>query len=40
MINKINPAKIIPVHTTDTGQFESMFEGKIVLPKYTQPIVI
>ena len=38
LIERINPAKIIPIHTTSIGQFESMFEGKVILPKYAQSI--
>jgi ribonuclease J len=40
LINRINPRKIIPIHTTNPKLFESMFIGKVVLPKYAQPIEI
>ena len=40
LIERINPAKIIPVHTEHSELFERMFEGKIVLPKYAQPIEV
>jgi ribonuclease J len=38
LINKINPKTIIPIHTTNPELFESMFAGRVVLPKYGQPI--
>lgn len=40
LIEKINPTKIIPIHTTNSELFEGMFEGKVVLPKYSQPIEV
>jgi ribonuclease J len=40
LIERINPAKIIPIHTTSLNQFEDMFRGKVVSPKYAQPIEI
>ncbi|MGD0406974.1 MAG: MBL fold metallo-hydrolase [Candidatus Bathyarchaeia archaeon] len=40
LIERINPAKIIPIHTTNPDLFESMFPGKVVLPKYAQAIEI
>ena len=40
LIHKINPRKIIPIHTTNPELFESMFRGKVILPKYAQPIEI
>jgi hypothetical protein len=40
MIEKINPAKIIPIHTTKINQFEAMFEGKVVIPQYAQSVTI
>jgi len=38
LIEKINPAKIIPIHTTNPDIFEEIFPGKVVLPKYAQSI--
>ncbi len=38
MMDRINPAKIIPIHTTNASKFESMFEGKVIQPKYAQSI--
>ncbi len=40
LIEKINPAKIIPIHTENPEIFEDMFAGKVVLPKYAQPIEV
>jgi ribonuclease J len=40
MIDKINPKKIIPIHTEHPRLFESMFPGRVILPKYAQPIEI
>ena len=40
LIEKINPAKIIPIHTKHCEVFEGMFGEKIVLPKYSQPIEV
>jgi len=40
LIERINPTKIIPVHTEHCELFQGMFEGKIVLPKYAQPIEV
>jgi ribonuclease J len=40
LIEKIDPTKIIPIHTTNPEIFESMFAGKVVLPKYSQTIEI
>ena len=40
LIERINPAKIIPIHTEKPRQFESMFGGKVILPKYAQAIII
>jgi ribonuclease J len=40
LIQKINPMKIIPVHTTNPKIFENMFLNKVVLPKYAQSIEI
>jgi ribonuclease J len=40
LIEKINPAKIIPIHTEHSELFEGMFGEKIVLPKYSQPVEI
>ena len=38
LIEKINPKKIIPIHTEHPRLFEEMFPGKIILPTYTQSI--
>jgi ribonuclease J len=40
LIERINPAKIIPIHTEHCELFEGMFEEKIVLPKYAEPIEV
>jgi ribonuclease J len=40
LIEKINPKKIVPIHTNHPKLFENMFPGKVVLPKYSQPIEI
>jgi ribonuclease J len=40
LIKRINPAKIIPIHTTNPEKFEEMFGGKVVFPNYAQPIEI
>jgi ribonuclease J len=40
LIHKIKPRKIIPIHTINPKLFESMFAGKVILPKYAQPIEI
>jgi mRNA degradation ribonuclease J1/J2 len=40
LIEKINPKEIIPIHTKNPEVFEVMFAGKVVLPKYAQPIEI
>jgi ribonuclease J len=40
LIEKINPTKIIPIHTTKSKLFEDIFGGKIILPKYAQAIDI
>jgi len=40
LIEKINPTRIIPVHTTNPKLFENLFPGRIILPKYAQPIEI
>jgi mRNA degradation ribonuclease J1/J2 len=40
LIERNNPAKIIPIHTTHLELFETMFEGKVVSPKYAQPIEV
>ena len=40
LIDKINPTKIIPIHTTNSELFEGTFPGKVVLPKYAQTIDI
>jgi ribonuclease J len=40
LIQKINPAKIIPIHTEHCELFQDMFKEKIVLPKYAQSIEV
>jgi ribonuclease J len=40
LIEKINPAKIIPIHTEYCEIFEAMFGEKIVLPKYSQTVEV
>ena len=40
LIEKINPKKIIPIHTDHPKVFKDMFPGKVILPKYAQPIEI
>ncbi len=38
LIQRINPAKIIPIHTEHCEIFEGMFNQKIILPKYGQSV--
>ncbi len=40
LIERINPIKIIPVHTTNPKLFKEMFQNKVVIPKYAQTIEI
>lgn len=40
LIEKINPTKIIPVHTTLEKEFEDLFPGKVISPKYAEAIEI
>ena len=40
LIEKINPVKIIPIHTTNSKLFEALFEGKVILSKYDEAIRI
>jgi ribonuclease J len=40
LIDKINPAKIIPIHTTNPELFEKMFAKRVIKPKYAQKIEI
>jgi ribonuclease J len=40
LIEKINPVKIIPMHTKHCEVFEGLFGEKVVLPQYAQPIDI
>jgi ribonuclease J len=40
LIDKINPKAIIPIHTERPKLFEDMFPGRVILPKYAQPIEI
>lgn len=37
LIERNNPLKIIPIHSTNLRQFEEMFGTKVVCPKYAQP---
>ena len=38
LIQKINPERIIPIHTEHPEIFEQMFPGKVEIPKYGKPI--
>ncbi len=38
LIKKINPSKIIPIHTEHYEVFEEIFGDKIIKPQYAQPI--
>jgi ribonuclease J len=40
LIEKINPAKIVPIHSCYPEVFEEIFKGKILLPKFSQAIEI
>jgi len=40
LIERINPAKIIPIHSNSPELFEEMFKEKILLPKNSQAIEI
>jgi ribonuclease J len=40
LIKKINPKKIIPIHTTHPKLFDNMFPRIVILPKYAQSIEI
>ena len=40
LIEKINPTKIIPIHTTKSSSFEDLFGDKIIFPKYAEAIDI
>jgi len=40
LISKLKPKKIVPIHTTCPKLFEDMFPGKVIFPKYAQPIEI
>ena len=40
LIEKINPVKIIPIHTTHYELFQEMFKDKIIHPKYSVSIQI
>ena len=40
LIDKINPKNIIPIHTKHPKQFEEIFPGKVILPKYSESIEI
>ena len=40
LIDKINPKKIMPVHTEHPNLFAEMFPGKVILPKHDVPIEI
>jgi ribonuclease J len=40
LIEKLNPTKIIPIHTTKPELFEEMFGEKVTVPKYAEVIVL
>lgn len=40
LITKINPTKIIPIHTLHSNLFNEFFGNKVILPKETEPIEI
>jgi ribonuclease J len=40
LIDRINPTKIIPIHTEHPELFRELYKEKIVLPNYAQPIDI
>jgi ribonuclease J len=40
LIEKINPAKIIPIHTEHCNLFQEMFKEKVVLAEYAKPIEV
>lgn len=40
LIERINPKKIIPVHSEHPELFEEMFKGKVLLPKNSQAIEV
>ena len=40
LIEKINPEKIIPIHTTRSNQFDQLFPSKTIHPKYGEGIDI
>jgi len=40
LIEKINPAKIIPIHTEHCDLFQEMFKEKVVLPEYAKSIEV
>ena len=40
LIEKINPTNIIPIHTTLEKEFEDLFPGKVIAPKYAEAIEI
>jgi ribonuclease J len=40
LIEKINPAKIIPIHTEHRNLFQEMFKEKVVLAEYAKPIEV
>jgi ribonuclease J len=40
LIDRINPAKIIPIHSNHPRLFEEMFKGETLLPKNSQTIEI
>jgi ribonuclease J len=40
MIDRVNPARIIPIHTTNAYKFKDMFEAEVILPKYAESIEI
>jgi len=40
IIDKINPAKIVPIHSDHPELFEEMFKEKVLLPKDSQAIEV
>ena len=40
LITKMNPKLIIPIHTEHPESFKDIFGGKVILPKYGEPIEI
>ena len=40
MINKLNPGKIIPVHTLHPEVFEELFPGRVISVKHGDIVII